>query len=586
MAEMYPRAMSDSEIDDLIPRDGSVSGGIGENLLYRLMKKYLPNDWVVIWNKKLIDHGNENQYDFLVLVKGMGVLLLDAKGHNIGYNENGVLGRWGKGRVFSPDPQMFNDVKDSAEHLRRDCLIPSVGNFGACNCLIVFIDQFINNQGNVPQPDEKGWMDRIKERLENEPNCLRDRIVERLSASIHGVELTGFHHYFTPQMMGRVKELFCKRNGWEIYFQDDFYSWDCRSHEYLSSRQTVVFDRACEVEAMHVRGAAGTGKTILAMSLARHYARQSLDNDEESDKKVLYVCYNRNLMTHLQTQMRGWRNVELTTYDALGTVKLPSGRRTDAVLGYRQPNRIGWGDAQYKAERDRIRTLLDTPKALNLSEFDVVMVDEAQDLDNACIYSLLRFRRNGGKFFVFSDEGQAIYASDEWKFAKGIVFSGMQYDEMTLTENWRNTIQIHRHYRDLGCDQSEASFRGKIDPQIIARKDVSEKLKNILEQGRRPKNIALLSIAGSDMSEFKQVHKANGGVSGPMQIVDNINKWYKDECILKTSVEGFKGLEADIVFLFGDKERIDGTEHDKAKRTMDRYVGESRAKYELYIIED
>ena len=55
----------------------------------------------------------------------------------------------------------------------------------------------------------------------------------------------------------------------------------------------------------------------------------------------------------------------------------------------------------------------------------------------------------------------------------------------------------------------------------------------------------------------------------------DISKWLNRECILATTVQAFKGLEAEIVFYI--KNASDATEI--------QYVAESRAKYELYIVD-
>lgn len=572
MAEMLPKCKTDAEVDELI----SGAGCTGERLLYKLMRDYLPNDWCVIWNRRISNSTTNHQYDFIVLVPGKGVLELDAKGHGYGYNDDGVLGCFHKGS-FTQDSNLFEDVQGAKEDLRRT-LITEFGPFGACNCLVAFIDQFVKNDKN---PAASDWIDRIKDRLENDNQCLKEKIETILSAQINGLELSNFHHYFDDKMMKKIKEFFAQRNGWEIRFQDDFYKWDSNSKNYLSSRQQFIFDQADEYGAMHIKGAAGTGKTIIAIMLAKSFAQQG--------KRVLYVCYNRKLADFLNRKNRNehWQNITITNYDSIGSISLAEFRNEllRQRLNWRSNprNMAFWNDNEWSTERERISySLYNPPNNKSLNNFDVLIIDEAQDLDNKYIGSLFGLKKANGKIFIFSDENQSIYSVD-WSLNTEILFSGLEYDEVTLLENWRNSRQIHNHFAPIVEDQSKPTFKGVVEVTTIKHNQVQECLTNLIQKkGRQPKNIALLSIGGANINQFSAIPNGNGTT---YQISDNLNNWYDDQCILKTSVEGFKGLDADIVFLFGDKSLPKNNSlHDQ--REKDRYVGESRAKYELYIVEE
>lgn len=242
-----------------------------------------------------------------------------------------------------------------------------------------------------------------------------------------------------------------------------------------------------------------------------------------------------------------------------------------------------WNDNEWSAERERISySLYNPPNNKSLNNFDVLIIDEAQDLDNKYIGSLFGLKKANGKIFIFSDENQSIYSVD-WSLNTEILFSGLEYDEVTLLENWRNSRQIHNHFAPIVEDQSKPTFKGVVEVTTIKRNQVQECLTNLIQKkGRQPKNIALLSIGGANINQFSAIPNGNGTT---YPISDNLNNWYDDQCILKTSVEGFKGLDADIVFLFGDKSLPKNNSlHDQ--REKDRYVGESRAKYELYIVEE
>ena len=135
MAEMLPQC-PDSEVDMMIAGPGAV----GERLLYRSLRDHLPGDWCVIWNRRIANNNANHQYDFIILVPGQGVLILDAKGHGYQYNDQGILGCRHYNPAtqtdeFTPDPDLFNNVQHAKMVLIND-LRNRFGQFGACNCLV------------------------------------------------------------------------------------------------------------------------------------------------------------------------------------------------------------------------------------------------------------------------------------------------------------------------------------------------------------------------------------------------------------------------------------------------------------------
>ena len=116
----------------------------------------------------------------------------------------------------------------------------------------------------------------------------------------------------------------------------------------------------------------------------------------------------------------------------------------------------------------------------------------------------------------------------------------------------------------------------------VQKDQVSNLLEDLLtKKKRRPANIALLSIGGAAIS----IESVNYKGKKSIPVTDDIRRWRNNEVILKTTVESFKGLDSDIVILFGDVPLDEKDPEDrKEQRKRDRYVGESRAKYELYIV--
>ena len=105
--------------------------------------------------------------------------------------------------------------------------------------------------------------------------------------------------------------------------------------------------------------------------------------------------------------------------------------------------------------------------------------------------------------------------------------------------------------------------------------DAKTILEKVLSEGRRPCDIAILCAS---KNQFNSLPSFVSGTNGrTIKFTEDTSVWRNGSRILKTTVRAFKGLEAPIVvFCEGDLDEI----------SEDRYVGESRAKYELYIVSE
>ncbi|MBL9100164.1 MAG: ATP-dependent helicase [Myxococcales bacterium] len=254
-----------------------------------------------------------------------------------------------------------------------------------------------------------------------------------------------------------------------------------------------------------ISGAAGTGKTVVAMHRARHLARQG--------KRVLLTSYVSTLCTNLERQLRRLCTTEeltkihvATVHNQIRTVLRkhhPDLQRADDTAvrqaltraarevggfdlefltaewahviqpqgivtwdQYREASRTGRGRPLLVRERkqiwqvfERVRQLLAaarkadwatlTARATELlttgqvaGEFDAVLVDELQDLQAGELKFLKALCRNPGDLLLVGDAGQRIYGAGFSLGALGIEVRGRSF---ILKVNYRTTEQIRRH---------------------------------------------------------------------------------------------------------------------------------------------
>ena len=155
-------------------------------------------------------------------------------------------------------------------------------------------------------------------------------------------------------------------------------SMDTRERTFirLTMEQARVLDFLEEQHRAVVAGAAGTGKTMVGLALARRLA--------ESGEDVLFLCYNAPLRAYLEARHHSHR-LTFHTFDSLAAACLPE--------------RAG----DFTAAKEGLVDLLTSSEA---PSFPHVIIDEGQDFEDDWIEAL---EANAARtFYVFYDANQLI----------------------------------------------------------------------------------------------------------------------------------------------------------------------------------
>jgi len=567
---IYPYCETEDELEELIPSVPG-TGGIGEHLLYSLMKEYLPSDWHVFWHRNFSD-SFKHEIDFLVFVPGKGVVNVDAKGHGWGVEDNRIYCDHAGGRDYKDGHHSpFMQADNAATTINNIFDTWCGGHWGAYGSLVAFIDPFCY-PGN-----ENCYIDNIKYRLNCDSHALEHKILSVLSTSS---AQRRNHKYFTEPIMNKLLGKLRAKSRSQPIEDTDFFSYDKKSEGALSLKQQRVSAELKERSNLHVIGAAGTGKTVVAMMLAQEFVRE--------EKRVLYVCFNESLRQKLSRDFKAGmvQNVSVSSFFGIPNLKLPDGKSLMDMCGWRQyadangiidygaiPDLCVSGKPDWKiAIPQFVRNGLIRFSANHDGVYDVLLVDEAQDMDNESIMMLFSLLKETRKVVVFSDQGQVFYHAD-WELDTRIFGEEAEMvKRIKLDENWRNTSLIHDHFKRYQEVEDVIALMRDGVKDVMEISNVEQTLKDLLAMGRQPKDIVVLSADASSLQALKVVH--NSVSSRPVLVSDNLERWWSNEVILKQTVKRFKGLESPIVIYIPSEEDTD----------VIRYVAESRAKYELYIL--
>lgn len=242
-----------------------------------------------------------------------------------------------------------------------------------------------------------------------------------------------------------------------------------------------------------IRGVAGSGKTLVLTYRARHMARHF------PHWRILLLCFNKALSLALAHQVAEHDGVRVHTVDALA-------RRVLAAAG-RSP------DDENRPDFDRRRRdAIDAAPGLDESKlFDMVLVDEAQDLDEAGLNLAWAMLKPGRDHFVMALDGaQMIYRRRMAWNPPGMTARGRT---TILDVNYRNTRQILDLGRELlmGLGREPETHQPD-DLDVLVEPDKA------VRTGRPPALLACSDLRGEAEAIAERVQELRSGGAPTDQI--------------------------------------------------------------------
>lgn len=322
----------------------------------------------------------------------------------------------------------------------------------------------------------------------------------------------------------------------------------------MTTEQMYLLDYLEEQEEAAIHGVAGTGKTVLAVQKAKSLAQTD---------RVLFLCFNRFLKTHLEETCPDSTSISFFTLDGLvgaftGAFSQSPDERTDAISEFL----MDWDEYELP--------------------FKHIVVDEGQDFADIHLQLLHDIAQaHHGNFYVFYDRNQFV--------------QGLRYPEwldkmdcrLVLSRNCRNTKEIAiTSTRPIGIDENrirmrrESTVDGVIKPNLFF---VEDKLTLKEYLGRLIRKYIAAGLAGTDIVVLSMKPEGKSILTEDDFRLPGSCMLTKDKNsngILFTTVRKFKGLEAMAVICIDiDSETF---ENDRNRNVF--YVGTSRAMSYLDLI--
>ena len=515
----------------------------------------------------------QGEIDFVVIVPGEGIICLEVKGGRVSSDGDSWFTRDRFGDYHRMNKSPFMQARD-AQHSLRNFVIKEFGEGSdEAECpfgyMVVFPDvecppvttEFLRTEVIDTDDLDRSIADAIRRYCRQH---LRGR-QRRGSRLPRGSEVSSIRDYLRPSFeMVIAKSALLRRTDEKLLG--------------LTKEQYFKLDELENNVRCFFEGAAGTGKTLLAMEYAR---RSSLRG-----AKVLFLCYNRLLGDWLQQQIEGASITAGTFHSFVRGLIMKSSVRDEFLTQERKAKSNG---AEHRFFREEYsfwgRMALDE---IGL-QYDVLVVDEAQDIfdedpleffDDITVGGL----RNG-RWAMFGDfTRQALY--DSRANADILAEYCDNYTKARLLINCRNTKRIATEISRLSgfntppfrlmSEEGEPVDYSYYRNAVTFADSLESSVSRMLDQGISPQDIVLLSprrLENSSVAEF-------GRIAGiPVADCAEAHDWVR-RTIKFSTIHSFKGLESQVVILVD----IDDVDSERAQALL--YVGMSRARSLLILIVD
>ena len=506
-----------------------------EREVWTALKDQLPPDAYLLGSLEIQDPDvGAMEADLIVIWPGQGVVVIEVKGGHVTLSNTGQWRQNDRNEQRSIDP--FGQAKRAqyALHrwIQRKLELPAMRTA----VMVVLPHSFVPNsldrigepRTNIAdQTDIPTLADKVRaaaSRTVEGPQPPSSALAERLALSLR-------QGLLDPNDLLQMGHLVIDRHS---------------QVEALVRAQEQLLENLRLVDRFEVRGAAGTGKTALALAQAQRLSKQG--------KRVLLVCYNRLLARDLRRRTEQWPHSERPAV-------VKNFHDLAAAWHHREP---ADPDEEY-FEVQAAQLLLDVATSSSAAEkFDAIVIDEAQDFATPWWDALVALLRepDGGGIYAFGDSDQRVFNRN--------VGNHLGLTPIVLTTNLRNTkpiaataaSMIENPPRLLDFDGAPVIF---ID---CAREDAVDRADSMVEHlfdDWEPGNIALITT-GERHPVHQELAEGPGGVDAYERSL-----WDSSD-VFFTHVMKFKGLERPAVVI-----AVNGfLEHTRPAEVL--YVALTRAR--------
>jgi len=357
----------------------------------------------------------------------------------------------------------------------------------------------------------------------------------------------------------------------------------------LSGEQLHILASVKNGKNVVVQAVAGSGKSSTVLSIAA----------DNADKKILQLTYNSSLRTEIKEKVLKLelKNITIHTYHSL------------SVRYYLPTSYTDTG----------IRRILyyDLPARYDIPKYDIIVIDETQDMTLLYFQLARKFIRNMCsasdhkiQILVLGDELQSLYefkgadarfltlAEEIWR--DNPYLRTREFEHCTMRMSYRITNQICSFVNQvmLGETRMDACRDGPVvkyirNSRTNLEKSVIYEVNRLLAAGAKPSDFFIIGAstksAKSNVRKMENVLVSQGiPCHVPMLENENGDDRVIGGKVVFTTFHCVKGRQRPYVFIVGfDNSYLDfyarNLPKDRCPNTL--YVGATRATHELFLLE-
>lgn len=555
----------------LIPDNITEFESTGEKLMYFNFKNDGSARNMYVLHSVFTNYHLQNvsgELDFLVLAPGMGIFAVEVK-HGRVARKNGIwefTNKQGKTTIKAKSP--FAQVSHTMHSLRK-----------------FILNKVKNNQKQREKLSNLLWgtgvaftsfeyLPDVGQEAESWQILIKEGLRMKIGQYINSLSI-GFHNKFSGKPWYDSNESRPTRKDCETIIQIIRGDFDTSYTDLNKLRESDQLIEEFTKEQFHLlditnynerclfEGAAGTGKTLLALELFRRKVNQN------QNFKIGLFCYNRKLGEHLSF---------LTA-----KLKTKSNYYAGSLHGYLLQNtdlNISKYDHNFFSEELPFEFLLQKEDLSNEEKFDFLIIDEAQDLITPYYLEVFDHVLKGGLkkglWTFFGDfSNQAIFLNQSQQDLFSLLKQKSDFVNLPpLKVNCRNTKVIARQNTLLTGTRFPEFLHGGLQGKPIVQR-FPAKASYILIIENIVRELLETRIPVSDIILLAP-RKFGSSTLGSSEF---IKKLFGDGLSFST-IQAYKGLEKNIVVIYDFNELAS----DQAQRLL--YVALSRARQMLYIVLD
>ena len=565
----------------MIPSQYDVSTvSAAERRIFDLLKSDpSTNGWTVIHSLGLTRRGRKpyGEIDFVVFIPGSGILCLEVKGGRVACKDGVWTTTNREGKTFEMNRSPFMQAMEGMQAVRK--AVEKKFGLAHAAATVVFGRGVILPDVQMPvEPFE--W--------EKWEGIDHDDLRQPISVALQHMACEQRKKLGIP--VANAEPASATLRLIQQFLRPDFEPVITKSaqlHETevsllrLTEEQYDGLDLLAENERCLFEGAAGTGKTMLALE----YARRSAN----AGHRTLLLCFNKLLGEWFRSQLAEFDPKQLLTagrhYQLLREVIIESPFAAEFQAKEKQDS----GPELYVTIYPFYGQLALDGAA---NPFDVIVIDEAQDLLKPGILDVLnvwlRGGLAGGRWAIFGDfQRQAIFENSTGDEMKALLISRVPlFSKGRLRQNCRNTRNIGEETALLSGFSSPPYRMGQIEGPPVdyhyyqsvetQSATLAEVLRRLLYDGVKPEEIVVVSKLRLENSGVKGMDGGND--FRLVEVAGFIPAKSRTPIIPFATIQAFKGMESKVVVLCDVEQVAEGEPQALL------YVGMSRARSLLIVL--